>query len=95
MKKIISVVVVMGVVLSVVLGVAGCDKVNRASRTMDTMLGNDFDVYIQGHSEVYKVRNGKVTSVPEKGYYVFYPIINGKERMVQSPIHITTIVEVD
>lgn len=74
---------------------AGCDKINRANRTMDTMLGGDYDVYIQGHKEVYHVLNGKVTSIPEKGYYVYYPTINGKETMVQSPIQITTIVKVD
>lgn len=73
----------------------GCDRINNASRTMDTMLGGDYDVYIQGHPRVYHVKNGKVTSVPEKGYYVFYPIIDGDKQMVQSPIQITTIVKVD
>ena len=74
---------------------SGCDKINNASRTMDTMLGGDYDVYIQGHPIVYSVNNGKVTSVPEKGYYVFYPTVNGKKTMVQSPIQITTIVKKD
>jgi len=78
-----------------ILSLPGCDKINNASRTFDTMLGGDFDVYIQGHPTVYHVNNGKVTSVPEKGYYVFYPTINGKETMVQSPIQITTIVKVN
>lgn len=87
--KLFLILAVTGIFLS------GCDKINRASRTMDTMLGGDFDVYIQNHPVVYKVRNGKVTSIPEKGYYVFYPMIDGKERMVQSPIQITTIVEVN
>ena len=73
----------------------GCDRINNASRTMDTMLGGDYEVYIQGHPRVYHVKNGKVTSVPEKGYYIFYPTINGDKQMVQSPIHITTIVKVD
>ena len=73
----------------------GCDKFNNMSRSMDTMLGGDYDVYIQGHKVVYHVKNGKVTSVPDKGYYVFYPEINGKSTMVQSPIHSTTIVKVD
>lgn len=82
-------------VLLAFFALAGCDKINNASRTFDTMLGGDFDVYIQGHPTVYHVKNGKVTSVPEKGYYVFYPTVNGKEVMVQSPIHSTTIVEVD
>lgn len=74
---------------------AGCDRINNASRTMDTMLGGDYDVYIEGHPQVYHVKNGKVTSVPEKGYYIFYPTINGDKRMVQSPINTTTIVSVD
>ncbi len=74
---------------------AGCDRINSASRTMETMLGGDYDVYIQGHPKVYRVKNGKVTSVPEKGYYIFYPTIDGDKKMVQSPIQITTVVEVD
>lgn len=81
--------------LSLLVLLAGCDRINNASRTMDTMLGGDYDVYIQGHPLVYHVKSGKVTSVPEKGYYVFYPTINGEERMVQSPIHSTTIVKMD
>lgn len=78
-----------------VFAVAGCDRINNASRTMDTMLGGDYDVYIEGHPQVYHVKNSKVTSVPEKGYYIFYPTINGDKRMVQSPINATTIVAVD
>lgn len=81
--------------LAVVAGLSGCDRINNASRAMDTMLGGDYDVFIQGHATVYHVVNGKVTSVPEKGYYVYYPTINGEEVMVQSPINITTIVKTD
>ena len=81
--------------LMAVAAISGCDKINNMNRSMDTMLGGDYDVYIQGHENVYHVKNGKVTSVPDKGYYVFYPKINGKEQMVQSPIQITTIVKVD
>ena len=83
------------VALTAVVAISGCDKINNMNRSMDTMLGGDYDVYIQGHEHVYHVKNGKVTSVPDKGYYVFYPKINGKEHMVQSPIQITTIVKVD
>ena len=68
---------------------------NQASRTMDTMLGGDFKVYVQGIEEPFIVNNGKVTSIPEKGYYVYYPEIDGKERLVQSPIQITTIIKMD
>jgi len=81
--------------LMITMALMGCDKVNNMSRTMDTMLGGDYDVYIQGHKEVYHVKNGKVTSVPEKGYYIYYPVVNGQETMVQSPIQITTIVKVN
>ena len=83
------------IILAVLLALTGCDKINNVSRSMDTMLGGDYDVYIQDHKVVYHVKNGKVTSVPDKGYYVFYPEINGKATMVQSPIHITTIIKVD
>ena len=83
------------VLLTVALGLSGCDKINNMNRSMDTMLGGDYEVYIQGHKEVYHVKNGKVTSAPDKGYYIFYPEINGEKRMVQSPIQITTIVKVD
>lgn len=74
---------------------AGCDFINRTSRTMDTMLGGDYDVYIQGHPVVYYVKNDKITSQPDKGYYIFYPTVNGKKILVQSPIQLTTIVQRD
>jgi len=73
----------------------GCDKINNASRTMDTMLGGDYKVYIIGHSKVYSIKNGKVTSVPEKGYYVFYATIDGKKTLVQTPIATTVIEKID
>lgn len=76
-----------------VCSISACDKINNANRTFDTMLGGDFEVHIQGHSKVYYVKNGKVTSVPEKGYYIFYPTVNGKKQMVQSPIQLTTIIQ--
>ncbi|MFT6029430.1 MAG: hypothetical protein ACI8O8_001166 [Oleiphilaceae bacterium] len=77
------------------LFITGCDKVNQASRTMDTMLGGDYKVIVQGIDEPFFVKNDKVTSISEKGYYVFYPIIDGKERLVQSPIQLTTIIKMD
>jgi len=77
------------------LFLSACDKINNASRAMDTMLGGDFEVYVQGIENPFIVTNGKVTSVPDKGYYVYYPMIEGKERLVQSPIQITTIIKMD
>ena len=85
----------LGLVFSAILLISGCDRVNNASRTMDTMLGGDFDVYVQGIEKPFQVINGKVTSVPEKGYYIYYPTIDGKKRLVQSPLQITTIVKKD
>lgn len=73
----------------------GCDKINNANRTMDTMLGGDYEIYVTGMGSPFYVEGGKVTSVPEKGYYVYYPLINGKEQLVQSPIQATTIIKVD
>ena len=77
------------------ISLSACDKINNASRTMDTMLGGDYEVHIQGFDQPFHVKDGKVTSVPGKGYYVFYPIIDGKEQLVQSPIQLTTIIKVD
>ncbi len=77
------------------LSLSACDKINNASRTMDTMLGGDYEVYVQGIEKPFQIQNGKVTSVPEKGYYVYYPTINGEKRLVQSPIQITTIIKMD
>lgn len=85
-----------GVFLLIALvGLTACDRINRASRTLDTFLGGDYKVYIMGHETVYFVEGGKITSEPEKGYYIFYPEVNGKETLVQSPIALTTIVKVD
>ncbi len=73
----------------------GCDRVNNMNRSMDTMLGGDYRVKVLGEDEPYVVFNGKITSVPDKGYYVFYPMIDGEKRLVQSPIQITTIIKLD
>jgi outer membrane lipopolysaccharide assembly protein LptE/RlpB len=84
------------IVLSVtVLLTSGCDFINRSSRTMDTMLGGDYEVHVQGFEKPFHVNNGKITSQPDKGYYIFYPTINGKRKLVQSPINLTTIIEKD
>lgn len=83
------------ILIALLFMLGGCDKINNTSRTIDTMLGGDYDVYISGHDTVYHVKNGKVTSVPDKGYYIFYPTIEGEKSMVQSPIQLTTIVKRD
>lgn len=85
--------IAMGILFIGVL--SACDKINNTSRTLDTMLGGDYEVHILGHDKPYIVTNGKITSVPEKGYYVFYPKVNGKKTLVQSPIQLTTIIKID
>jgi len=82
-------------ILCLIFLLAGCDKINNANRSMDTMLGGDYEIHIIGMGSPFYVEDGKVTSVPEKGYYVYYPLINGEERLVQSPIQATTIIKVD
>jgi len=82
-------------ILCLIFLLTGCDKINNVNRTMDTMLGGDFEVHVGGCGIPYYVIDGKITSVPEKGYYVFYPLINGKETLVQSPINSTTIIKTD
>ena len=78
-----------------VSAISGCDAINRTTRSMDTMLGGDYEVHIAGHPVVYQVKNDKITSEPSKGYYIFYPTINGKKTLVQSPIQRTTIIKKD
>lgn len=84
------------VLVSAILLLGGCDKINNANRAMDTMLGGDYKVYVIGHKKIYLVDNGKVTSVPDKGYYVFYATVQGelksKTRLVQTPIA-TSVIE--
>lgn len=81
--------------LLMTIALASCDKINNANRTMDTMLGGDYEIHVLGLGSPFYVEDGKVTSVPEKGYYVYYPLINGEEQLVQSPINSTTIIKTD
>ncbi len=82
-------------VLGVAVLLSGCDFFNRTERTLDTMLGGDYEVWVNGHPAPFIVENDKITSEPEKGYYIFYPTIEGEKRLVQSPIQLTTIIKKD
>ena len=82
-------------ILCLIFILTGCDKINNDNRSMDTMLGGDYEIHVIGMGSPFYVEDGKVTSVPEKGYYVYYPLINGKEQLVQSPINSTTIIKTD
>lgn len=66
---------------------------NRWKRTAVTFLEGNYDVTYtdMNNVKVWKVRNGKVTSEPDKGYYFFWV---GK-KYVQTPIARTYIEQVD
>ncbi len=75
----------------------GCtqEQQNRISRLGVTFLEGDYRVtYADGeHVKSWIVKDGKVTSEPEKGYYYFWATIDGKKRYVQTPILRTYIEE--
>ncbi len=72
------------------LVLAGCseEQQNRLSRLGVTWLEGDYRVtYADGeHIKVWEVKDSKVTSDPDRGYYFFWAEIDGKKRYVQTPI---------
>ena len=77
---------------------SGCteEQQNRLNRLGVTWLEGNYRVtYADGeHVKSWEVRNSKVTSEPEKGYYFFW-VRQGKEKYyVQTPIDRTYIEEI-
>ena len=77
---------------------SGCteEQQNRLTRLGVTWLEGNYRVtYADGeHVKSWEVRNSKVTSEPEKGYYYFW-VTQGKEkRYVQTPIARSYIEEI-
>lgn len=76
---------------------AGCseEQQNRIARVGVTWLEGDYRVtYASGeHVKSWEVKDGKVTSDPERGYYYFWAQIDGKKAYVQTPIARTYIEE--
>ena len=74
---------------------SGCteEQQNRLSRLGVTWLEGDYRVtYADGsHGKSWTVRDSKVTSEPEKGYYYFWANENGRKYYVQTPIARTYI----
>lgn len=72
------------------------EQQNRISRIGVTWLEGDYRVtYADGsHVKSWEVRDGKVTSEPEKGYYFFWVKVDGKKRYVQTPIARSYIEEI-
>lgn len=80
-----------------VLLLIGCseEQQNRLSRLGVSWLEGDYRVtYADGsHVKSWVVRDSKVTSEPQKGYYFFWVMENGQKLYVQTPIARTYIEE--
>ncbi len=80
------------------IALAGCseEQQNQISRIGVTWLEGDYRVtYADGeHARTWEVRDGKVTSDPQKGYYYFWALIDGKKAYVQTPIERTYVEEI-
>lgn len=78
--------------------IGGCseEQQNKLSRLGVTWLEGDYRVtYADGsHVKSWEVRNGKVTSEPDKGYYYFWATVNGKKIYVQTPVGRSYIEEI-
>lgn len=73
------------------------EQQNRISRIGVTWLEGNYKItYADGeHVKSWIVRESKVTSEPEKGYYFFWADVNGKNRYVQTPIARSYIEEIE
>ena len=72
---------------SVLLGCSE-EQQNKLSRLGVSWLEGDYRVtYADGsHVKSWVVKDGKVTSEPQKGYYFFWAEVDGKNIYVQTPI---------
>jgi hypothetical protein len=86
------------VLLLLALLLGGCteEQQNRLSRLGVTWLEGNYRVtYADGvHVKVWEVRDGKVTSEPEKGYYFFWVKEGNQRYYVQTPIARSYIEEI-
>ena len=83
---------------SILLLISACseEQQNKLSRLGVTWLEGDYRVtFAEGnHLKTWIVKDGKVTSEPQKGYYYFWAIEDGKKFYVQTPILRTYIEEI-
>ncbi len=93
MPKLLTLITLVAVTLLV-----GCseEQQNRISRLGVTWMEGDYHItFAEGnHVKTWIVKNGKITSEPEKGYYYFWALKKGKKVYVQTPIARTYIEEV-
>ena len=82
--------------LSSLLGGCTEEQQNRLNRLGVTWLEGNYRVtYADGeHVKSWEVRDGKVTSEPEKGYYFFWVKEGKKSNYVQTPNARTYIEEI-
>ena len=82
--------------LALLLGGCTEEQQNRLSRLGVTWLEGNYRVtYADGvHVKVWEVRDGKVTSEPEKGYYFFWVKDGNQRYYVQTPIARSYIEEI-
>lgn len=85
-------------ILMIVLFLSACseEQQNRISRLGVTWLEGNYRVtYADGeHVKSWTVKDSKVTSEPEKGYYYFWVRVDGKKLYVQTPIARSYIEEI-
>ena len=86
-------------IISFLLLLAACseEQQNKISRLGVSWLEGNYKVtYADGnHVKSWIIRDGKVTSEPDKGYYYFWVTNNGKKQYVQTPIGRSYIEEID
>jgi hypothetical protein len=82
--------------LGMLLGGCTEEQQNRLNRLGVTWLEGNYRVtYADGeHVKSWQVRDSKVTSEPEKGYYYFWVEGDGKRYYVQTPIARSYIEEI-
>jgi len=100
MKSLVTFLKVAGVVsvLLIIISLVGWwffsgDRMNRWGRAQVSYLDGNYQVTyaVAGFNKSWLVKDGKVTSEPEKGYYFFW---DEKKQYVQTPILSTIIEEV-
>jgi hypothetical protein len=86
------------VFVAVLLLMVGCseEQQNKISRLGVSWMEGDYKVtFFEGSfKKEWTVRDSKVTSDPQKGYYFFWVQEGGKSKYVQVPIARTVIEEI-
>lgn len=81
--------------LLLLLSACSEEQQNKISRLGVSWLEGDYKVtFVEGSfKQEWVIRDSKVTSESQKGYYYFWVKVNGKSKYVQTPISRTFIEE--